>query len=73
MARPRRPLNLSAMLMALALALAGPSRAGDTWALAGASFSHYSNSGMKDPNPGAETVRLFWAFPAPWLWPWSRP
>jgi AcrR family transcriptional regulator len=34
----------------------------------GISFSHYSNSGMRNHNPGAETVRVFYAFPVPWFW-----
>ncbi len=34
----------------------------------GTSFSHYSNSGMRNHNPGAETVRVFYAIPVPWIW-----
>jgi hypothetical protein len=31
----------------------------------GASISHYSNGGLRKHNPGAETVRLFWAVQLP--------
>ena len=30
---------------------------------AGVSYSHYSNGGLRKHNPGAETMRLFWAIP----------
>ena len=45
-----------------------PPAAWGTGNVVGTSFSHYSNSGMRNHNPGAETVRVFYAFPVPWFW-----
>lgn len=32
----------------------------------GLSINHYSNGGIKEPNPGAETLRVFWGFKPEW-------